>query len=339
MCAFPSLLFSVVQALFGVSLYEEMLEGYLVYAGNGSFTSQGGLPPINALYGCGTFDVSSNKAWQTLAQDPSVQNIILLVERNPVLNSGCTFSLKVYSAQQATGGKVRAVLVADADDNTIVLMMDDDVGRQVYISSMFIAMDLYHAILQNWNFADPYDVYLEMEYYLPNPDGRVEMDMLYSILDYATIPWLTSFGSAARVLQYRLLSTPHWWVFEGSSGICRVPTAQQCIANCISTGSRFYCQRQADTGLLSGVNGSFALQEVSRQQCLYNYLIGLPASDSVGKNYPDPQAYWMWSYWELFYANCAYPNVTATLRFTAQCSLAQMAALSRLPGPRRSTQW
>ena len=317
-----------------------MIEGFLVYAGDGQFTAASGGGA--ATYGCGAYDVSTNPSWATLSADPNVQSIILLVQRNPLQGSGCFFSNKVYNAQIAAGGKVVSVLVADEDDDTVVLMTDDERTPQTYISSMFITKSVFGLLMksQYWDRTDPYAVYVEMEYYLPNPDGRVEMDMLMQILDSSGISLLTSFGIPARVLQYRLLTTMHYWVFEGSKSLCASSTSAQCTSNCIATNAaagnspRYYCNTPVTNGVLSGINGSIALQEITRQSCLQEALQNLPASPSqpaAASAYANPQAYWMWSYWESFYANCAYANSTLG-RFSDACSSAQITALSSIKG-------
>ena len=306
-----------------------MIKGYLVYSGWGNFTDG-----TNAAYGCGTFNVSSNPGWATLAADTTIEGVILAIERNPTLNSGCTFSTKVWSAQNAAGGRVNAVIIVDSDSPEIVLMRDDDKGTQVFLSSMFVGSDVWNAV-QRYGLipSNPYAVFVEMEYYLPNPDGRVEMDLLYSILDPSTIPFLTSFGAAARVLAYRLKAIPHFFVAEWSQGACAGPdsSSPRCVANCIrassNSNSRFYCQSPGSVGLLAGVNGSAALQEVVRQQCLFDWLSVYGPVPSPASTYPEPYSYLMWSYWESFYANCAYANATQG-QFSAQCSYAMMRRLA-----------
>ena len=297
-----------------------MIRGYLVYAGDGTFTDA---EKTNAKYGCGTYDLNSNPSWKAIANNYKVEGVILVVERNPETGSGCFFSTKVYSAQIVPGGRVKAVLVVDTDSKDIVLMRDDGSGTQVFLSSMFIGSDVWNALKANWNRSDPYAVYTEMEYYLPNPDGRVEMDILYSILDPSSIPFLTSFGAAGRVLAQRLRSQPHFWVTEWS---CPTNTTR-CAENCISVGdSPYYCQSPATFGALMGVKGKDALMEIVREVCLFNYLAALPASITALGSYPEPMTFLMWTYWEKFYASCAYSNSSS--RFTDDCSYTQMKSLT-----------
>ena len=321
-----------------------MIQGYLIYAGDGQFVNAGTGTGVNAEFGCGEFDIASNPNWQALVNDQTVDSIILLIKRNPP-NSGCTFSTKVWSAQNAPGGKVVAVLIADptydesGTQSPYLLMRDDDLGRQVFISSMFVGAPVWNALMGNasdgktalWNRADPYNCYVEMEYYTPNPDGRVEMDLLYNIFDPKAIPFLTSFGAAARVLAYRLFTTPHFWVVDGGTSTCANPASPRCTSNCIITNagtssSKFYCLSPATTGLMSNVSGVLGLNEIVRQNCLFTYLKGIVATSLPASNYTEPYAYLMWGYWELFYANCANSGISG--RFSADCSYAQMRAMS-----------
>ena len=332
------------QALFGVDLYENWIEGYLVYAGDGNFNSATG--GGNATYGCGTYDVSSNPLWATLSADPSVQGVILLVQRNPVQGSECYFSTKVFNAQNAPQGKVVAVIVADEDSSDVILMRDDERGRgtQTYISSMFVTQEVFKLLMNTayWPRVSGYEVYVYMEYYLPNPDGRVEMDMLMQMTDTSGISFLTSFGAAARVLQYRLFTTMHYWVFDGSrSSFCITPSSKQCTDNCLITPStppsvaHYYCNTPVNSGPLSGVKGTVALQEIARQSCLQQTLSSIVVSTPPASNYANATSYWMWTYWELFYPNCAYANstnVAALGRFSQQCSQAQMQTLHDMKG-------
>ena len=314
-----------------------MIEGFLVYAGDGFFKGTN----TSAQYGCGDLDPTTNPSWKVLSNDPTVDSVILLIDRNPTTGSGCTFSTKVFSAQNAPAGKVIAVLIVDQAYDTgdsgapYLLMRDDDRGTQVKISSMFIGKPIWDILFStnpvNWDHLNkPYDCYVEMEYYLPNPDGRVEMDLLYSIFDPNAVPFLTSFGAAARVLAYRLKTTPHFWLVDGANSYCANPTLPKCTSNCVITSGttgRYYCQSPATLGVLSNVSGVLGLQEVVRQYCLFTFLQGYPApSTSPAVAYPEPYTYLMWSYWELFYANCV--SYTSLGRFSAACSYSQMTAMN-----------
>ena len=135
-----------------------------MYAGNGNFTGGG-----SAQYGCGTFNVSSNANWAALRAQQ--KQVVLFIDRNPVANSGCYFTQKVYNAQ-VSQGLVVAVIVGDTQSDTLVYMKDDDSGSIVTIPSMFVGVTTRNLLAQYWNVAD---VIVEMESALIQPAG-LQMD-------------------------------------------------------------------------------------------------------------------------------------------------------------------
>ena len=330
-----------VQALFGNADYEDMYMGYLVYAGLGFFTAVGTDPAVNASYGCGTYNISSNPTWWKLIQDNPNVNIILMVDRNPEAGSGCTFSEKVYQAQLSNAGVV-AVLIADTQDGTVwpTYMRADSLARSVNLPSMFVPKwygdAIRSAALGAAATSSPYAIVIELEFYLPNPDNRVEYDLYYNILNPRTIPFLTSYGTAARVFKQRAFFTPHWWVMDGTEQ-CTGPHPQwsTCAANCINTTTtQYYCLPSANArGLLSGVTGSQALNEVMRQQCIFNQTANNDTSicpQGGCQGYSNYYAWTFWSYLEQFYAQCTSLSLDPAYRFSAECSHAAVDAVNKM---------
>ena len=330
------------QALFGNADYEDVYKGYLVYAGSGTFTD---VNQTNARFGCGEYDVSSNSAWAALRKDDEVLNVILMVDRNPVDGTDCTFSEKVWRAQLANA-KVSAVIVADTRDNTQwpTYMRGDSNARNINMPSLFMPKEYSDAIrtaVQDPDYVnDTKAFFVALEYFLPNPDGRVEYDLYYNILNPKTIPFLTSYGAVARVLKQRAHFTPHWSV-EDATQQCSAskPSFPSCATNCLmtpmSTGSsRYYCLRpdNSKTSLLTNITGQQALNETLRQQCIWTQTASTSTSLCPNGNcqaYPNWVSWTYWYYIEQFYSTCVSPSLPASRRFSEQCSQDAVAYLNQ----------
>ena len=332
-----------MQALFGNADYEDMYKGYLVYAGLGFFTAVGTDPAVNASYGCGTYNISSNPTWWKLIQDNPNVNIILMVDRNPEAGSGCTFSEKVYQAQLSNAGVV-AVLIADTQDGTVwpTYMRADSLARSVNLPSMFVPKwygdAIRSAALGAAATSSPYAIVIQLEFYLPNPDNRVEYDLYYNILNPKTMPFLTSYGNVARVFKQRAFFTPHWEVTNGTLQCTGSnPQSSTCAANCINTTtSKYYCLQPTSAstrGQLSGITGSQALNEVMRQQCIFNQTANNDTSicpQGGCQGYSNYYAWTFWSYLEQFYAQCTSTQVDPSYRFSQACSQQVVASMNSL---------
>ena len=333
-----------VQALFGNPDYEDMYEGFMVYAGNGQWVAN--TPSLSdPRYGCGTYDITTNPAWWALYQDISVNSIILMVDRNPDAGTNCTFSEKVYSAQLAAA-KVSAVLIVDTRLLTPwpTYMRADARSRQVELPSLFVPQEygdvIRNAAIASSSAALAKAIRVELEFYVPNPDDRVEYDLYFNMLNQKSLPFLTTWGNIARVLKQRAFFTPHWYVLDGTTQCKSPPQWGDCSTNCLQTSSKWYCLYSADNSksTLNGVTGSQALQEVLRQQCIFNALStqpnstcpSFPAGTPSCNGYNNYWAWIFWSYLDQFYSNCVSSSLDPNYRFSAQCSMNALASVNSL---------
>ena len=313
-----------------------MYEGYLVYAGNGVWS----IEPENetpTMYGCGTYNITTNPAWYALYNDVTVDSVILMVLRNPE-TSTCTFSEKVLNAQNANA-KVTAVLIVDTRTSTPwpTYMRADPASNQVALPSLFVnqayqSILVAQAVAAN-SAAKAKAMYLELEFYVPNPDDRVEYDLYFNILNQKSLLFLQTYGTVARVFGPRAYFTPHWRIINGTDQCAGSgPVLSTCAANCLkSSTNQYYCIYPTDNkkSPLSGVTGVQALGEIMRQQCIFNQLSvtsnfsSCPSGVCTYNNY---YAYTFWTYIDYFYANCALSG--SQQRFTASCSQEGVVALN-----------
>ena len=319
-----------------------MYKGFLVYAGEGAwlpYTANLSTPQ----YGCGTYDVSSNTLWAMLNADPEVDSVILLVDRNLATGSGCTFSEKVYNAQMANA-KVGAVLIADTQEGTPwpTYMKGDSLGKSVNIASMFVQKAYGDAIRKAAQDAtDPQAIRVQLEFFVPNPDDRVEYDLYYNILSPKSLTFLQTYGTVARVFKQRAFFTPHWQVQSCGAGL---NCAANCLTTTLGTTPKNYClyPTTGSTSPFAGISGIAALQEMLRQQCIFNLLSQSTACPNTKAGCDNYTNYWGWVFWsyiEMFYAQCMLSYLDPTFRFSAQCSQNVVAAVNQLPFGQPAIDW
>jgi len=303
-------LIDATAAYFGSNFYQSLVSGNLVLADEGFMDD--GEP---ATFGCGksaraSFNVSSNEKWQQLSKDSNGRpSVILLIKRGSLPDIGsCPFDRKVLNAQQADGGGVVGVIVYDPSETAKIRMVDRGLGDLIKIPSFFLNQEynddsgkenLLAAWVRSKSPAQAWQTEMSFEFYLPNPDGRVELEYWYNVADDDALPFMTTFGAVARELVGKLLIQPKQFIAERPS--CS-DAPDECENPCLLTRTngqpaRYWCsQKTSPPSKFGTVLGKDIVREAVRQMCLYDALL---ASGDAGETNRDNV--WMWRYWELFY--------------------------------------
>jgi PA domain len=229
---------------------------------------------------------------------------ILMVDRG-----GCTFVRKVRNAQRSGASGViianticrcsDAACVAESDtptcETSAPIMADDGSGSDITIPSFLMSKwDADQVIVQLKN---DQPVQLEMAWFLPTPDDRVEYDLWTVPFDTVTKPFLQTFRPIAETLGNRAYFTPHMYIYDGVRTQCQTNNGKnQCLNLCTNEGR--YCAADPDDDLEQGISGADVVKESLRRLCIWN-LYG--EHDGIG-------SVW-WKYVEEFYARCSSPDV------------------------------
>lgn len=200
---------------------------------------------------------------------------ILMVNRG-----GCTFVQKVREGQRA--GAV-AVVIADnkcqckhdhvctPDPDTECekhepIMADDGSGYDITIPSVLMfkqdADPIKEALVKNKG------VMLELSWSVPNPDDHVEWDLWTSPTDYVSMDFKNDFRDAAMALTSRVTFTPHMYIYDGISAMCRDDGENLCQTMCTNGGR--YCNTGPNGDYDdSGIRGVDVVHESARRLCIW----------------------------------------------------------------------
>lgn len=299
----PGELKQATAAYFGASFYQSLISGNLVLASDGKMEDG-----VVATYGCGStlstgFNVESNPKWKALRSQRS--SVILLIQRGrPVNISSCPFDRKVFNAQQAEQGGVVAVIIYDPTTFDNIRMVDQGLGPQIRIPSFFInqhyndrtltTQNVLAAFVKTLPDSKAWLIEMSLEFYLPNPDGDVELAYWHHVADDDIVPFVTTFGEVARAMPGQLFLEPRPFFFETEcdSDLC----GSNCLRQSLMSQTYYCSKKQSLPSKFGDVSGADIMRETLRQMCIYNTLVNT-------KNRSDRNAntLWMWRYWELFY--------------------------------------
>lgn len=259
-------------ALFGMPNYLTVDTGVLVY----------GTPGNRA--GCLPIDPTANPYWNRFLpafDSPAPQRMVVLLDRG-----GCMFVTKVRNVQNANALRGSAVSVIIADnivetDGILPYMSDDRLASQngVTLSSLMISKsdgDILKTYLLDQESTNSSSIYVQLQYNVPRPDGRVEYDFWTTSADTASVGFKTTFGEAARALGISAVLTPHLFTVNGSLPIytpqggpfhCTDGDGTGCGNQCTNHGR--YCGADPNQNIATGLSGQDSVRENLRQICLW----------------------------------------------------------------------
>lgn len=260
-------------------------------------------PPEEA---CFEIDPNSSTSYANARQ---LGNVIALIKRSPAIRSNCTFTKKMSNAQNMGAN---AAIVYNPIDLTIPYMKDDGSGKRVSIPSMMISGSdgarLSDFITNYYDLSPSKYVYVDLTYFIPRPDGRVELDMYSMIVDISNTnstsgtitlgpltQFRTNFGQAARALGSSMLFTP----------ILSFVTLGSMSSQCTNNGR--YCY-QGNLPKNYADPAYYVVQEAIRQQALWYLLQAAGASHNL------------FTYYEQYYGPGGCGNLTVN-DYSEDCSL------------------
>jgi len=270
-------------ALFGVPNYQRTIKGQVAYFDGDA---------------CKGLDASFLPSSPTLP-------LVFLLNREPTT---CSFVAKVRNAQNFGAA---AVIIASHEED-LPFMVDDGTGHDVTIPSMIIGPADATKIKEKL-VADAL-VEVQMKFFVPAPDNRIEMEIWSSPNDASTAEFKKQFDTAAQVFGPMLQTTPRFTILDGDTEECRDPELpeedkQACQSQCSNERRYCYPDPDWDPSPGQGLNGRQVVEESLRQICLREYL--------EARNL----THLWWGYEIAFQAMCSD-------KYTEVCSYKQMEEMS-----------
>jgi hypothetical protein len=248
-------------SLFGLPNFREKISGQVIY------------PEVDTNpFGCSPFQ-------PFVPEDPSggelPPSLIALIDRG-----NCSFAQKVLNAQNAGAA---AVIVVNNDavyGSFLPFLYAGPEGKNLQIPAMIIRGVDGNIFKANVNATGGLQV--DMQYFIPNDDDRVEFDLYTFAADKSSTTFKRQFRSVVSTLGEHVLFEPHYQTLNSyytsyGSRLCLLSADQctktnldrKCGNRCTNCGR--YCQNDPDGNITSGVTGMEVALSQIRAKCVWLY--------------------------------------------------------------------
>jgi len=195
---------------------------------------------------------------------------VLMIDRGE-----CNFVTKVRNAQKRGAN---AVVVADNTclcgdaactlpagsqcEESAPIMADDGTGSDIVMPSILLTKtdaDSLKAYLIEKNGSE--QVLVQMKWFMPRPDDRVEWDLWTSPTDKDAERFKQNFYTSELALAEHAFLVPHYRIYQ---------CAQDGTCSTMCTNEGRYCQIDPDGDLDEGLSGADVVVESLRRKCIWN---------------------------------------------------------------------